>query len=34
MKQWPVLFLLLAFGIAPLFQGPKTGILAAIHILV
>ena len=34
MKQWPVLFLLLAFGIAPLFQGPQTGVLVAIHILV
>jgi len=34
MKQWPVFFLLLAFGIAPLFQGPQTGVLAAIHILV
>ena len=34
MKQWPVLFLLLAFGIAPLFQGPQTGVLVAIHIFV
>ena len=33
-KQWPVFFLLLAFGIAPLFQGPQTGVLVAIHILV
>ena len=33
-KQWPVLFLLLAFGIAPLFQGPQTGVLVAIHMLV
>ena len=33
-KQWPVFFLLLAFAIAPLFQGPQTGVLVAIHILV
>ena len=33
-KQWPVFFLLLAFAIAPLFQGVQTGILVAIHILV
>ncbi|SVA99775.1 uncharacterized protein METZ01_LOCUS152629, partial [marine metagenome] len=33
-KQWPVFFLLLAFAIAPLFQGIQTGILVAIHILV
>ena len=34
MKQWPVFFLLLAFAIAPLFQGIETGVLVAIHILV
>jgi len=34
MKQWPVFFLLLAFAIAPLFQGLQTGILVAIHILL
>jgi hypothetical protein len=33
-KQWPLLFLLLAFAIAPLFHGPQTGILAGVHILV
>jgi O-antigen ligase len=33
-KQWPVFSLLLAFAIAPLFQGPQTGVLVAIHILV
>ena len=33
-KQWPVFFLLLAFAIAPLFQGPQTGVLVAIYILV
>ena len=33
-KQWPVFFLLLAFAIAPLFQGTQTSVLAAIHILV
>ena len=34
MKQWPVFFLLLAFAIAPLFQGIQTVVLVAIHILV
>jgi len=33
-KQWPVFFLLLAFAIAPLFQGVQIDILVAIHILV
>ena len=33
-KQWPVFFLLLAFAIAPLFQGIQTVVLVAIHILV
>ena len=33
-KQWPVFFLLLAFAIAPLFQGGQMGILVAIHALI
>ena len=33
-KQWPVFFLLLAFTIAPLFQGGQMGILVAIHALI
>tara|TARA_B100000586_G_C20100415_1_gene424607 strand:- start:59 stop:1948 length:1890 start_codon:yes stop_codon:yes gene_type:complete len=34
MNQWPVFFLLLAFAIAPLFQGPQAGILLFIHIFL
>jgi len=34
MNQWPVFFLLLAFAIAPLFQGIQIGILVAIYTLV
>ena len=33
-NQWPVFFLLLAFAIAPLFQGIQTEVLAIIHILL
>ena len=33
-KQWPVFFLLLAFAIAPLFQGGQMGIIVAIHALI
>ena len=34
MKQWPVFFLLLAFAIAPLFQGIETDVLALVYILL
>ena len=33
-KQWPVFFLLLAFAIAPLFQGIETDILALVYVLL
>ena len=33
-KQWPVFFLLLAFAIAPLFQGIQADVLVAIHALI
>ena len=33
-KQWPVFFLLLAFGIAPLFQGIETDVLTLVYVLL
>ena len=33
-KQWPVFFLLLAFAIAPLFQGIETDVLALVYVLL
>ena len=33
-KQWPVFFLLLAFAIAPLFQGMETDVLALVYVLL
>ena len=34
MNQWPVFFLLLAFAIAPLFQGVETDVLALVYVFL